>query len=212
MCIRDKFGLEKVDIPRNAPIWTLTWNPVPTKTDPTDVLAVGCWDQKLSFYKVSGQEYGGKEHQLDFDPCSIDFFSNGDYFVLGGSGKKVQLWSREGVYLGDLGERDDWIWSVAVRPRQNNVVVGCNDGTVMMYQVVFSTVHGLYQDRYAYRDVMTDVIIQHLVTEQKVRIRCKDYVKKIAVYRDRLAFSFPTKFLSMRFHMMTRLICITKTS
>ena len=33
-----------------------------------------------------------------------------------------------------------------VGARQNNVVVGCNDGTVMMYQVVFSTVHGLYQD------------------------------------------------------------------
>jgi len=192
--IRDKFGMEKADIVRSAPIWTLTWNPVPTKTDPTDVLVVGCWDQTLSFYKVSGQEYG-REHRLDFDPCSIDFFSNGDYFVLGGSGKKVQLWSREGVFLGDLGEREDWIWSVAVRPKQNNVVVGCNDGTVMMYQVVFSTVHGLYQDRYAYRDVMTDVIIQHLVTEQKVRIRCKDYVKKIAVYRDRLAVQLPDKVL-----------------
>lgn len=190
--IRDKFGVEKVDIVRSAPIWTLTWNPVPTKSDPTDVLVVGCWDQTLSFYKVSGQEYG-REHKLDYDPCSIDFFSNGDYFVVGGSGKKVQLWSREGVLLGDIGERDDWIWSVAVRPKQNNVVVGCNDGTVMMYQVVFSTVHGLYQDRYAYRDVMTDVIIQHLVTEQKVRIRCKDCVKKIAVYRDRLAVQLPDK-------------------
>jgi len=192
--IRDKFGAEKADVVRTAPIWTLTWNPIPTKTDPTDVLVVGCWDQTLSFYKVSGQEYG-REHRLDFDPCSIDFFSNGDYFVLGGSGKKVQLWSREGIFLGDLGEREDWIWSIAVRPRQNNVVVGCNDGTVMMYQVVFSTVHGLYQDRYAYRDVMTDVIIQHLVTEQKVRIRCKDYVKKIAVYRDRLAVQLPDKVL-----------------
>jgi len=30
---------------------------------------------------------------------------------------------------------------------------------------------------------MTDVIIQHLITEQKVRIKCRDYVKKIAVYK-----------------------------
>mmetsp|Transcript_56941 Transcript_56941/g.123236 ORF Transcript_56941/g.123236 Transcript_56941/m.123236 type:complete len:1277 (+) Transcript_56941:78-3908(+) len=190
--IRDKFGLEKADITRQAPVWTLTWNPVPTKADPTDVLVVGCWDQTLSFYEVSGKEYG-REHKISFDPCSIDFFSSGDYFVLGGSGKKVQLWSRDGIFLGDLGEREDWIWSVAVRPKQNNVAAGCNDGMVMMYQVVFSTVHGLYQDRYAYRDVMTDVIIQHLVTERKVRIRCKDYVKKIAVYRDRLAVQLPDK-------------------
>ena len=34
---------------------------------------------------------------------------------------------------------------------------------------------------------MTDVIIQHLLTEQKVRIKCRDLVKKIAIYKHRLA-------------------------
>ncbi|CAE8721379.1 unnamed protein product [Polarella glacialis] len=73
--IRDKFGEEKADVVRTAPIWTLAWNPVQTKTDPTDILVVGCWDQTVSFYKVSGQE-SGREHKLDFEPCSIDFFSS----------------------------------------------------------------------------------------------------------------------------------------
>jgi intraflagellar transport protein 122 len=43
---------------------------------------------------------------------------------------------------------------------------------------------------------MTDVIIQHLITEQKVRIKCRDYVKKIAVYKDRLAVQLPDRVVS----------------
>lgn len=50
-------------------------------------------------------------------------------------------------------------------------------------------IHGLYRERYAFRENMTDVIIQHLITEQKVRIKCRDLVKKIAIYNDRLAVS-----------------------
>ena len=51
----------------------------------------------------------------------------------------------------------------------------------------YSTVHGLYKERYAFRENMTDVIIQHLLTDQKVRIKCRDLVKKIAIYKHRLA-------------------------
>lgn len=36
---------------------------------------------------------------------------------------------------------------------------------------------------------MTDVIIQHLLTDQKVRIKCRDLIKKIAIYKHRLAVS-----------------------
>merc|ERR1719261_1112585 len=45
----------------------------------------------------------------------------------------------------------------------------------------------MYQDRYAYRDNMTNVVVQHLVTDKKVKIKHKDYVEKVAVFKDRLA-------------------------
>jgi hypothetical protein len=43
------------------------------------------------------------------------------------------------------------------------------------------------------REHMTDVVIQHLTTEQKVRIQCHDYVKKLAVYKDCLAVQLPKR-------------------
>lgn len=72
-------------------------------------------------------------------------------------------------------------------------VVGCQDGTVACYSLVFSTVHALYRERYAFRENMCDVIIQHLVSGQKVRIKCRDLVHKIAIYRNRLAVQLPER-------------------
>ena len=36
---------------------------------------------------------------------------------------------------------------------------------------------------------MTDVVIQHLLTDEVIRIKWRDLVKKIAIYRNRLAVS-----------------------
>jgi intraflagellar transport protein 122 len=81
--------------------------------------------------------------------------------------------TREGVYLTKVASRDAWVWAVRGGPKANFVALGCEDGSVAMLQLVFSTVHGLHGDRYVYRDGMADVIIQHLITEQKVRIKCR---------------------------------------
>lgn len=115
--------------------------------------------------------------------------------VIAGSDKKLTLWNKEGVLLGTIGEMKDWIWSTAVNPVTKTVFAGANDGSIAMHNVEINTIHGLYQDRYAYRELMTDVIIQHLVTETRVKIRCRDYIKKIAIYKDRLAVQLPEKII-----------------
>lgn len=192
--VRDKSGTEKVRIERSQPIWTLQWAPPSMEAVQTDLLAVGCWDQTLSFYQLSGAQHG-KDRQLGYDPCSLCYYGDGEYLVIGGSNKKISMYTKDGVHLRLINEREDWVWAVAPRPKHNYLAVGCNNGTVGMFHTVFSTVHGLYQDRYAHRDTMTDVIIQHLITDQKVRIKTRDYVKKIAVYRARLAVQLPDRVL-----------------
>ncbi|XP_045435161.1 intraflagellar transport protein 122 homolog isoform X4 [Pipistrellus kuhlii] len=159
-----------------------------------DILAVADWGQKLSFYQLSGKQIG-KDRPLNFDPCCVSYFTKGEYILLGGSDKQVSLFTKDGVRLGTVGEQNSWVWTCKVKPDSNYVVVGCQDGTISFYQLIFSTVHGLYKDRYAYRDSMTDVIVQHLITEQKVRIKCKELVKKIAIYKNRLAIQVPEKII-----------------
>lgn len=38
---------------------------------------------------------------------------------------------------------------------------------------------------------MTDVVVQNLTTDEQLRIQCNDYVKKLAVYKQRLAIQLP---------------------
>ncbi|XP_008412275.1 intraflagellar transport protein 122 homolog isoform X1 [Poecilia reticulata] len=193
--IRNKNGEEKVKIERPggslSPIWSIAWNP---SRDEHDTLAVADWGQKLSFYQLSGKQVNVlKERTLNYDPCCISYFSKGEYIVMGGSDKQVSLYTKDGVRLGTIGEHKAWVWTCRVKPDSNYVVCGCQDGTIYCYQLNFTTVHGLYKDLYAYRDNMTNVIVQDLITEQNLRIKCHELVKKIAIYRNRLAIQLPEK-------------------
>jgi len=53
--------------------------------------------------------------------------------VLGGSDRKVTLWTREGVYINTICERNEWVWAVKIKPKKMVVAVGGNNGGVAMY-------------------------------------------------------------------------------
>ncbi|TMS38549.1 hypothetical protein L596_005248 [Steinernema carpocapsae] len=197
----------KIERPSGEPIWALKFgqgrsdaNEKPRRRAsvyedggyPGEILAVSDWSQTIGFYDLDGNQINRDKH-LGYDPSSMEYFNSGQFLAITGSSKQVLLYTREGTLLGTVAQMDSWVWTVTASPNTNTVVVGCIDGTVACYQLMFSTVHGLHKNRYAYRDNMTDVVVQHLSRQTSVRIRCNDLVRKVAVYHHRLAVQLTDK-------------------
>lgn len=181
-------GIEiKTRIRRPAPVWTLAFSPL--RENGSDVLAVGSWDKRLSFYNVAGSPTN-KERELDFDPCSISFFSEGEYILLSGSDHKVTLFTKDGNMLISVADANNWIWSARQRPRQKQICYGTNDGTISTVDVAVGTVHCMYRDQYVFRKDMTNVVVHQLKLDRKMVVPCNEYVRRVATYRDRLAVQF----------------------
>ncbi|XP_068632692.1 intraflagellar transport protein 122 homolog [Battus philenor] len=177
--LRSKLGDEVQIIQREAPVWAVAFS--------NSTLLVSDWNDTLSFYNVQGQQVL-KDRNIGLSALSLTTF---DALVLiGGVGGWAML-TTEGIVM--LNTPQEWVWAITPSPAQNILAVACQDGTLWCYQIVFSTVHGLYRERYAYREHITDVIIQHLTTGNKVRIKCHDRVQKIAIYKQRLAVQLPER-------------------
>ncbi|XP_023027775.2 intraflagellar transport protein Oseg1 isoform X1 [Leptinotarsa decemlineata] len=191
--IRNKLGEEKskIECTNNSAIWALSWST--NKEDQTDTLCVTDWSKTLAFYTLGGKLIG-KERNLGYEALKVKYFPHGSFILIGGLNKACSMYTKEGIKLGVIGDTQNaWVWCCEAHPSGNFVAVGCEDGTIAYYQLVFNMVHGLYKERYAFRENMTDIIIQHLITEQKVRIKCRDLIKKIAIYTDRLAVQLPER-------------------
>lgn len=70
---------------------------------------------------------------------------------LGHADGLVQLVSREGLSLADIAQHGAPVTGVAVHPGGALAAFACAEGRVTVHQLVFTTVHGLYQDLYASR-------------------------------------------------------------
>ncbi|KAK6056805.1 WD domain, G-beta repeat protein [Cooperia oncophora] len=164
----------------------------------SEVLVVTDWGRRVGFYDLDGNSIKRDDMVLNYDPTCVEFIPSGQFLLIGGSGRQVTLHTRLGTEIGTVAQMDTWVWCVRVRPVSNpsTVVVGCVDGTIACYNLMFSTIHGLHKERYAFRDNMTDVVVQHLIHHTMTRIRCHDLVKKVAIYGHKLAVQ-----LSDRLHI-----------
>ena len=77
----------------------------------------------------------------------------GEFICIGGTNCKAHLLTSDGTMLAMLAQRSGWVWCVRGHPKKNLVAVGSEDGSIAVYQLLFSTVHGLYHDCYAFRQV-----------------------------------------------------------
>uniref|UniRef100_T1G248 Intraflagellar transport protein 122 homolog n=1 Tax=Helobdella robusta TaxID=6412 RepID=T1G248_HELRO len=192
--IRNKMGEEKVVINRGqaCPIWSIAWSP---ETENTDVLAVADWSQKLSFYQLSGKLLY-KERDLGFDACFISWYgARGEFILIGGSNRKVNLYSKEGHFLTMIVEKQSWIWSAKKSPNSEFLALCGQDGCLSLQNLQIAQVHNYYRDRYTYRDNLTDVIVHHLLTDKKIRIKTKELIKKVALYQNKLLIQYSDTFL-----------------
>jgi intraflagellar transport protein 122 len=85
------------------------------------VTSLGIASQTLSFYQLSGAQLG-KDRELKYDPCALTYYGDGEYMLIGGSDRKVSLWTKEGVFLATVAEREDWVWAIGARPKQKFLV------------------------------------------------------------------------------------------
>ena len=107
------------------------------------------------------------------------------------------LYSRDGMRLAEIARKTSWVWGIGcvqtISAAANfstdfdRVVLGTDGGGIDAIQLLFESVHSLYRDRYAYRENLTEIIVHNLLSDKKVRIKCKDLIKNISMYKNKLA-------------------------
>lgn len=132
------------------------------------------------------------ERKLAYYPLSIravnNFTTKTNYVIVSGSNKQVQILSREGVKLADVSKvADSWIWCADSCAEEDTLAYGTHNGLIEFAKTKFDSVNSMCNDRFAYRENLTEVIVHHLVTDKKVRIKCKDMIHNLSLFRNKLA-------------------------
>ena len=141
---------------------------------------------------------------------------------MGGSDNGVSLHTRDGIKLGTVATHDSWVWCTAVRCVDNSpsvflTLAADQVRTTLLWDARTAPLHCTICSSalstactrtgtctwlcrftptplsYAYRKAMTDVVLLELQTNAELSIKCRDLVKKIALYKNTLAVQLPSQ-------------------
>jgi hypothetical protein len=90
-----------------------------------------------------------------------------------GTDKKVSLYSRDLGYLTEINSLNDWSWSTKFRPKHQEIAMTTNSGFITVHQLSKKNIFSCHHELYARRENFTDVIIENIAMNQKLRVKCK---------------------------------------
>lgn len=90
---------------------------------------------------------------IDFDAQFIQNILGYDFFIAGGSNKIVNLYTKDGIFLAHVSDKQNsWIKKAACHPTENNKIALCtHDGNLQFVSIKFDFIYSVYRERFAFR-------------------------------------------------------------
>ena len=131
--------------------------------------------------------------KLNADPISISIFKN-DYVLIGTNNREINLFTKEGIFIREIKQNfNSWVTNVVNFDKYAIIISSSNDGSLISHQIHFNIIHGIYNDKYVYRRNLREIYIHNLITNEIQTIGTKNYIHKLAVFKDLVAYESNNK-------------------
>ena len=157
-------------------------------------LYVGTWDKNFYVLDLFNTQVA-QTQKLTSDPISITLYKE-DFVLVGTNNREINFFSKEGYFVTTISQGlNSWVTSLKNFDKYSCVISASNDGSLLCHQVTFNVVHAIYREVYVYRKNLREIVIHNLLTNQKETISTKRYIKKLAVFKNLVAYLSNDKIL-----------------
>ena len=158
------------------------------------VLYVCTWEKNFHLLDLFNTQVA-ETKKLTADPISISLYKD-DYVLVGTNNREINFFSKEGIFVNTITQGiNSWVTSIRNFDKYSSIISTSNDGSIICHQVTFQVVHGIYNEKYVYRKNLREIIVHNLFTGEKKFIETKRYIKKLAIFKDLVAYLTTDKVL-----------------